>query len=1044
MAVIKPIHFNLGDADININLPDSDVAQALVNNQPFPAKEVSVGQASIQVSASKDISLDGGKGKVTFKASGGAYSSIGVYQSGDNLVRALKAADLDDSIAAGLRIPSDALSDLIALRWGYNASGTIKGEVGLGAGGGLNFGADASTEGLFAVIRQLPRNTGAYDAVSQTVNSWKLPRHVRTLNDLEVGTWLIAETNAAIALSLGIQYGYDFSWVREAVSLGGLTGDIGLKVSLGVMASLGFDASGRYALAISRERDKPNVIKFRVFKLNRKGWSFAFNASVGEQFDTGSLTPDNLSDFIKGVFNIQGLQVIKDFERWTSPDNTIADLLGADLVKYAKDFLKKVTGIDPEMAFKDARDLFQSFITKWHDLPHEITSAIYFIFRDQTGEINALKNFLQKVVDDSKPEAIAKVISDQLVRVDFFNTAVGKWLSAAASHGIVSLLNDSTELTKIGELAQKSLGILDGSRIENVLTELQKWIEDKLGLDKVKAAVGKIDDKWLEARLYEFLGKLPVSEELEKVQAAIKSIESKAQDFYDKGIEALKRKYTVEFIATYKKTTTNTALLDVEFDFGANPIDPQVSGYLLDALDGNFNEFMLNQLPGVHLNQGTLTHEIKRNTHIEVNLPFKSVVMDHINTSLGRANAVDTADGRLLMYDLDAKDIVSRRNRRDSQLAVGLHFNEKASIRRFSDDSYSYDYSLRLVERNMKQQFLRYQFKNLVMPYFGSEFEGQGKQSFDTYVSDLDKAADVEHAGTDNLGNALLSLAVSLPDQVMAAWKNAPLGDKDDAYMRMSINLQARLKRIIPFCYFQDAKNYKTKEAAIPLLVYSSIPPSNHVTLTSDGQIHFNDGKGIYWDWEDKDIRAAVLGYGLTVMNLKSRLAGVREVLAATPELRDQLGYYDDNKAAVMIKQVISDSTMATLLHSLLYVESLVVDGARDAGVKFAKFFGEPKPDQALKLLTDFGSDLTDTFNNKIHSIYQGESVRALGTMMFIEAARALSSGLGAIEPTAMLDLIILNKQSQFVPEQFLQEKWPAAKDIFLAQRLVNVGSQGA
>jgi hypothetical protein len=858
---------------------------------------------------------------------------------------------------------------------------------------------------------------------------------------------LIAETNASIALSLGIQYGYNFSWVREAVSLGGLTGDIGLKVAVGVMASLGFDASGRYALAISREKDKPNVIKFRVFKLKRKGWSFAFSANVSAQFNPGSLTPANLKDFIKGVFNIQGLQVIKDFERWTSPDNTIADLLGADLVTYAEAFLGKVTGIDPKAAFKDAQDRFQSFITKWHALPHEVTSALYFILRDQSGDLNTLKSFLQNVVNNATPEAIAQEIGNQLGKVDFFTTAIGKWLSAAASHGIVSLLNSNTELQNVHDLAQKSLAILDGSTVENILTELQKWIEEKLGLDKVIAAADKINfnkiDAWLKARLSGFLGKVPVLEELEKIKTAINTIEKKAQDFYAKGIEALKRKYTAEFSATYKKATTDTALLDAEFDFGANPGDPTISGYLRDALDGNFNEFTLQQLPGVHLNLATLTHEVKRNTHIEINLPFKSVVMDHINTALAEVSAVDTADGRLLMYDLDAKDVVSRRNRRDSQLAVGLHFSENAAIRKFSQETYSYDYSLHLVQRNMKQQFLRYQFKNLVLPYFRSEFEGPGKQSFDTYVSDLDKAAESEHPGTNNLGNALLSLNVGLPASVLAAWKNAPIPKHDQAYMRLSLHLQSQLKKIIPLCYFQDAAKYEDLKAVIPLLVYSSIPPLNHCTY-SNGQLQLNDGKGVYWDWEDEDVRSAIINYNVTDSNLRSRLASIREVLSAIPELQDKVQFYQDSEAKKMRQQAVEDSFVKTLLSNLLFVEAEVISGARDAGIAFAKFFGEPKPDKALKLLSDFGSNLTDTFNSKISSVYQGNSVRALGTMVFIEAARALNQNLGAIESTAMLDLIILSQKSQFVPEQFLQNQWPSSKDIFLAQRLINVGTSGA
>jgi hypothetical protein len=85
-----------------------------------------------------------------------------------------------------------------------------------------------------------------------------------------------------------------------------------VKIQLNVAATLGFDASGRCALALSREIADPNLMRLRLFKLNRKGWSFAFNATASEQTNLGALAPENLDDFIKAVFNIQGLQVIKE------------------------------------------------------------------------------------------------------------------------------------------------------------------------------------------------------------------------------------------------------------------------------------------------------------------------------------------------------------------------------------------------------------------------------------------------------------------------------------------------------------------------------------------------------------------------------------------------------------------------------------------------------------------------------------------------------------------------------------------------------------
>ena len=72
--------------------------------------------------------------------------------------------------------------------------------------------------------------------MKKVATSWMLPKQVSKLDDLEPGTWLIAEVDGSIGASLGIKYGYDFNWVHEA-KLMGLSGDIGLKLKLGVEAA---------------------------------------------------------------------------------------------------------------------------------------------------------------------------------------------------------------------------------------------------------------------------------------------------------------------------------------------------------------------------------------------------------------------------------------------------------------------------------------------------------------------------------------------------------------------------------------------------------------------------------------------------------------------------------------------------------------------------------------------------------------------------------------------------------------------------------------
>ena len=181
-----------------------------------------------------------------------------------------------------------------------------------------------------------------------------LPTQFRQLDDLAPGTWIVSEVDGSLAIKLGAKYGYDFNWVREAVTLGGLSGDIGLKIQLGVSATFGFETSGQYAIALGRPLEGRRL-RFQLFRLNRKGLSFAFSAAGSAQARFNSLLPDNFDDFIAGVFGIHGLQVLKDLDKWTDPDQKLSDLIADVSDEYARKFLQAVTGIDPKKAFESAR-----------------------------------------------------------------------------------------------------------------------------------------------------------------------------------------------------------------------------------------------------------------------------------------------------------------------------------------------------------------------------------------------------------------------------------------------------------------------------------------------------------------------------------------------------------------------------------------------------------------------------------------------------------------------------------------------------------------
>ena len=303
------------------------MATAILQNQPFPSETVHVASLAAHVSGDAgSLKFGSGRGAVSFRGGAGVKAGFGAYSKASALLADL---DPDDSILNGLGLPEAGVARYVALNWGYDIQASAKGSVALGFGTSVNFGADGQSNGFMAVIRGFGTEPGARDAIQATVDSWMLPAQVKAVEDLHPGTWIIAEVDGQFAVSLGVQFGNDYSWLRN-VNLQGLSGDIGLRIAAAAAINVGFDVSGKYLVVVSRESldENDRMARVRLFKMSKKGWNFALNASAGVTGDTGALLPDELDDFVAGVFGVHGAQLLKDlqkFRSWTDPKVPLED-----------------------------------------------------------------------------------------------------------------------------------------------------------------------------------------------------------------------------------------------------------------------------------------------------------------------------------------------------------------------------------------------------------------------------------------------------------------------------------------------------------------------------------------------------------------------------------------------------------------------------------------------------------------------------------------------------------------------------------------------
>ena len=1040
MPNIQPIRFEAGNVDITLIAPDDplNIGQALVANKPFPDdafQNDAIALGRISAAASKEFRLD----KVRFGVGGDAFAGFGVYRSSEKLFDDLRMEGLDEPMVRRLDLPDLNTKNIYALRWGYLAKASAKGAVALGPT--ISFGASGKIQGFYGLLRVIDRKRKALDAINETIASWKVPRQIATPDDLPAGSWVIAETDGEIKMNVGVAYGYNYNWVREDLKLGGLTGDFGLRIEMGVQAQLGFNASGRYAVVVAREDDRESL-RLQIFKLRQQGWTFAFDAAVSAQVQQ-NLIPDNFNDFVRGVFNVNGNQalhdILREFDKWTNPNRKLVDLLGAELVDYAKAMVKEVTGFDPDTDIDNAIARLRKPLELWRGLPHKVTSVLYGLLQSKVP-LNDLRHFMQQVVALTNPQNLADAITDQLRRVDFFETPVGKWLTAIAEEGILSLLaNVSEERARIAEIAQKTLALLDGSLVEDTLRKLQTWIEEKLGLDKIISVINEANfddmDRWLKKRLSDFLGKSIVFEELEKIKGAINKIQAKANEFYVKGFGALMEKYQAEINYSFQKTTTRTALIDVTFDFAADATN--AAKHFKQALNGNFSEILAQQLSGVTLNKGVLTHEIKRRTHLEVSLPYFKSTLEHINQSFTEGEAVDTIDGRLWVFNLKATDVITKKNSL-SKLSVAMQMTKKPGIRQFTEEDHEYNYTLRVIKKNARREYLEDKLEVLVSEYLSSEFSGESKQPFSTYLSDLDKALDEKGIpGSDEFGDILIGLDVNVPDKVLSAWKKVPTDKNDPLFTSMSECVQKFLRRYIPYCYFQERKQFENTTAAYPLLVYGALPPLYKVQLKSGNQLFLIDGIVPEWEFQESPLRNEVLSQLCAPRLQEVILPRLHRQLQGMP---DQLANYHTSLIGKMIS--LKQPLTKGFFEGLMVFEANLIGRIHKACQNLRKHLDTQDLEEAVESLTKFGESLTHAFHEDLNSVYTGSTLRSFGPLLFIEVTKVFDKKLAdKITPAAMLELIVLSKESTFTLEDYFKGQKPASSEVALQQHIINLGT---
>jgi hypothetical protein len=956
----------------------------------LPSQDTLIAGGALSVGTGHPIAV--GPAQVGFSAD--ADAALGIFTTPGPLRAALlKRGDLVSQVGDALSFVAPPGSGLLMLRWGYDLSANVSGAMALSPAVTFTPSVNAGRKGYYAIVQAAAPGSNAHQALGRLVGTWKLPSQVRDIAHLPPATWLIAEVDGSFGVKADLKFGYDFTWVREVAGLG-LKGDIGLKLETGLAATFGFNTSGKYAIALSRESgdQSEQKIRMRLYKLRVNGWNFGFSGAATVKAVTP--VPAQFQDLASAIIGTTGQQIVKllgDVKDWTDPTKPLFGPFVNLADNEARALIQTIAGVsDLNATFASVKGAIQQVFHFWDNLPQSATRLIWSALPD-SERIAKIAGIAQQVADLT-PEALETLVKNSLADVPFLGSTQGQALESMAVNGLFAALNNSGALNDIRAAARQITQLLDRGALQNLLTNLENQVNTRLNLKQIESVVDQSSlaslDAWLKARLEDFLEqKIGGSDgvaAVQKLRAGLASVLAKHQELYDKALNVLQQNYDLSFNAAYQNAATTSALLDVTFDFGAP--GSQAASALSLALGGNFDELLADPPPGVRIQEGVLAYGLHRESHVSLAFPFLSTTGAHINDTLAKLSRVEEAGGGLI-YSLDASDLVTVKNDFSSALAIGLSV-PGGRVRVHSTGSATYRYDLKTTAANVAPAALAAQYAEYAHAYFPAEFTSAPPGTFEEWVRQI--------AGASAALDAQVALNVTLPAQSLLVWVDAPANASDAKYKLMSIRLQRRFKRLLHDYFFDDVHHYANVSGdttSKALLAFCSIPACSDAAARGDG-LDFRDehaaGKPIYWDYRDRDLRRRVLSDRATARNLSALLAAARARLTAAGDPDGVLSFYQDSQLGA----ILATARDGKLIDFLLPVEGNMVEQARAAGLKMASFRAHQfaDPSQARKDLAQFGQKLTEDFNSNLEIFAVADALLPLGTLIYAEAVAALDS----------------------------------------------------
>jgi hypothetical protein len=348
---------------------------------------------------------------------------------------------------------------------------------------------------------------------------------------------------------------------------------------------------------------------------------------------------------------------------------------------------------------------------------------------------------------------------------------------------------------------------------------------------------------------------------------------------------------------------------------------------------------------------------------------------------------------------------------------------------------------MRYAQENMRREDLECLIGPFVQEYLPGHFP-QGGTPFGTWLGDLDRRVeDALGRPTNDFGDTLVSLEIGMPASTLAAWLR-PLDEAElrRASMNVSRALQRAAKRLLLFHYTRNQQKLYQNMATAAVLFSCSVPGSTWIDVV-DGKLVFDTDRDVYWDHvSGSPVRRQLLSDPRTHANLAANLERIkRRLLGAGEEKRAR--FFEASEQGDFIKLVSDASDPNPFLNALFRLEADMVRRATTALRKCQEFLADADtaPGRAVETLAELGEAITRSFNNKMFGVFGSDAVRPLGSLLFLEATRALDPQVSP-RPLALLSLTVLKDEREYDLAGWLEGREPERADVAVGARLLETG----